>query len=153
MRHYFAAYDIGADRLWMRPRRRKRWQDALAVFRSIRRRYCAGERIHLVLDNLSSHKRREVVEWCGRNDVRLVFTATYTSWRNRIECHFAPLKQFVIDNSEYPDRAAIARAVQDYPAWRNRDAQNKDILKAQDSVRVPQKDTRLGPHGTAAASC
>lgn len=136
VRYYFSAYEVHADKLWMRQKRRKRWQDVLAFFRTIRRRYPPHVCIYLVLDNLSSHKHKEVVEWCARNNIKLVFTATYASWMNRIECHFAPVKRFVIDNSDYPDHDAIARAMQKYLRWRNRDAHDEEILKAQNTIRV-----------------
>ena len=136
VRYYFAGYDVYADKLWMRQRRRKRWQEVLSFLRSVRRRYPHGCRIYLVLDNLSSHNRRDVVEWCNRNNITMVFTATYASWMNRIECHFAPLKCFVISNSDYPDHGAIAKAIQKYLRWRNRNARDKKLLKAQKSIRT-----------------
>ena len=136
VRYFFSAYDVHADRLWMHQKRRKRWQETLAFLRDIRRRYPIQKRLHLVLDNLSTHKRKDVRAWCRANNVRLVFTATYASWMNRIECHVAPAKHFVIDNSDYPDHAAIARAMHRYLCWRNEDARNKEILKAQNTIRV-----------------
>ena len=136
VRYYFSAYDVHGDRLWMQEKRRKRWQDVLAFVRSVRRRYAAHLRIYLVLDNLSSHKRKEVIEWCASHNIKLVFTATYASWMNRIECHFAPVKRFVIHNSDYPDHPALARAMQKYLRWRNRDAHNERIVKAQNTIRV-----------------
>jgi transposase len=92
--------------------------------------------IYLVLDNFSSHKRAEVQQWCRANNVEQVFTATYSSWMNRIECHFAAFKQCVIENSDHPDHAAIARAAQKYLRWRNRHASDERILKAQNTIRV-----------------
>ena len=136
MRYYFAAYDVHQDKLWMHKKKRKRWQEVLSFLRSIRRRYPDGRRIYLVLDNLSTHKRKEVVDWSARNNITLVFTATYASWMNQIECHFAPVKRFVISNSDYPDHHAIAKAMQDYLRWRNADTKNKKILKAQNTIRV-----------------
>ena len=136
VRYYFAGYDVHADKLWMHQRRRKRCADVLSFLRSVRRRYPPGRRIYLVLDNLSSHTRRDVVEWCKRNNITMVFTATYASWMNRIECHFAALKCFVISNSDYPDHGAIAKAIQKYLRWRNRNARDKKILKAQNSIRT-----------------
>ena len=62
VRYYFAGYDVHADKLSMRQRRRKRWQEVLSFLRSLRRRYPHGRRIYLVLDNLSSHNRRGVLE-------------------------------------------------------------------------------------------
>jgi hypothetical protein len=55
---------------------------------------------------------------------------------NRIECHFAPFKQFVINNSDYPNHKAIQEKAQQYLQWRNKNAKDKRLLKAQNTVRV-----------------
>jgi len=136
VRYFFGAYDVHQDKLWMHQKSRKRWQDVLAFLRAIRRRYPHGRRIYLVLDNLSSHKRREIRAWSRRRNVQMVFTATYASWMNRIECHFTPARKFVIANSDYADHSTMARAMQKYLRWRNKNAKNKKILKAQNSTRV-----------------
>ena len=136
VRHFFAAYDVYDDKLWMRPKPRKRTREALAFIQSIRRRYPDGRRIYLVLDNLSTHRHASVREWCRGNRITLVFTATNASWMNRIECHFAPFRKFVIDNSDYHNHREIAKAAQDYLRWRNRNAQDKKILKEQNSIRT-----------------
>jgi hypothetical protein len=55
---------------------------------------------------------------------------------NRIECHFAPFRRFVLDNSDWPDHTEIARAAQKYLRWRNRDKKNARILKEQNTIRT-----------------
>ena len=136
VRHYLAAYDVYADRIWMHKTKRKRWREVLAFFKVIRRRYPADKRIYIVLDNFSPHHKKEVRDWCAGHNVVLVFIATNASWMNRIECHFAPIKTFVICNSDYPDHNSIGKAMQDYLRWRNKNASNKKIKKAQNTVRV-----------------
>lgn len=134
VRYLFGAYDVHADKLWMHHKARKRHQEVQEFLRALRRRYPAQRRIYLVMDNLSTHKHKSVLDWCAQHNVQPVFTATNASWMNRIECHFAPLRRFVIDNSDYPDHAAIARAVQDYLRWRNRNARDNKLLDAQKSI-------------------
>ncbi|HMQ15817.1 MAG TPA: hypothetical protein PKC49_07570 [Phycisphaerae bacterium] len=41
--------------LWGNARPRKRARDILGVLKRMRKRYSAGQRIHLILDNLSAH--------------------------------------------------------------------------------------------------
>tara|TARA_B100000315_G_scaffold254634_1_gene296132 strand:+ start:216 stop:1193 length:978 start_codon:yes stop_codon:yes gene_type:complete len=134
--HFLAAYDVHRDRLWMHQKKRKRWQEVLSFLKSIRRRYPKDRHLYIVLDNMRTHSKMEVVDWCQKNNINFVFTATNASWMNRIECHFAPAKQFVMSNSDHPDHKTIGRAMQDYVRWRNKDAKNKKILKAQNKVRV-----------------
>jgi 3-methyladenine DNA glycosylase Tag len=85
---------------------------------------------------MRTHSKAEVVDWCQKNNLKLVYTATNASWMNRIECHFAPAKQFVLNNSDHPDHRSIGQAMQDYIRWRNKNAKNNKILKAQNTVRV-----------------
>ena len=136
VRYFFGAYDVHADRLWMEQKARKRAVEVLEFLKVIRARYPEGRRIYLVLDNLSTHKAPEVRRFCRRHKVTLVFTATYASWMNRIECHFAPFKAFVISNSDYASHDQIETAAQDYLRWRNADKENTKILKEQNSIRT-----------------
>lgn len=125
VRHWLAFYDVHADRLWGYTRSRKRRQEALDVLKRMRRRYPSEERIHLILDNFSPHGTPEVKRWCRRNNVHLIWTPTNASWLNPIECHFTPVKEFVICNSDYPDHHEIARELNRYAAYRNRYAAKK----------------------------
>lgn len=136
VRYFFAAYNVHADELWMEQKARKRAVEVMAFLKAVRARYPGGQRICLVLDNLSTHKAQEVCQWCRRNRITLVFTATYASWMNRIECHFAPFKTFVISNSDYSDHKEIDKAAQDYLRWRNADKRDQKILKEQNSIRT-----------------
>ena len=136
VRYFFSAYDVHADKLWMHQKKRKRTQEVMEFFKALRRRYPDGRRIYVVLDNLSTHKRKDSRQWCRKNKITLVFTATYASWMNRIECHFAPFKKFVLDNSDYSNHDEIEKAAQHYLRWRNADATNKKILKAQNAIRT-----------------
>jgi|TARA_B100001971_G_C18140238_1_gene509975 transposase len=88
------------------------------------------------MDNMKTHTKAEVVAWCDQNNIELVFTATNASWMNRIECHFSPAKYFVIYNSDHPDHRSIGQAMQDYIRWRNKNAKNEKIIRAQNKVRV-----------------
>jgi len=131
-----AAYDVHEDHLWMQQKKRKRWNETLAFCKSIRKRYPDNRTIYLVLDNLSTHKHQRVVDYCRRSKIIQVFTATYASWMNRIECHFGPVKYFVINNSDHADHRAIGKAMQEYLRWRNQNTKDKGLLKRQNSCRV-----------------
>jgi transposase len=120
VRHYISAFDLQANRLVMRCYRRKRWQEFLSFLKQVRARYAAGIRLHVVLDNFSPHRRREVLVWARHNNVRFAFTPTYASWLNRIEPLFAAVRYFALNNSDYADHDETRRAINAYVAWRNR---------------------------------
>lgn len=129
VRHYISAYDLAADRLVMRCYRRKRWQEFLSFLKTVRRRYPAGLRLLIVLDNFSPHLRAEVKSWARQHNMRLVFTPTNASWLNRIEPLFAGVRYFALNNSDYTDHDETRRAINAYVAWRNRRPPNAKLRR------------------------
>ena len=91
--YLFGAYDFGVDRLFGDIRRRKDSTEVLRFLIKVRSRYASHIRIHLVLDNLSTHTTKVIRRWARRNNVALVFTPTYASHLNRIEAHFGALQR------------------------------------------------------------
>ncbi|TCP61749.1 IS630 family transposase [Heliophilum fasciatum] len=136
VRHLLAAYDLKGDKLYGHNHLRKTSKEFLAFLKVLRRRFHRSERLYIILDNFSPHKTKLVREWAEQNNVELVFTPTYSSWLNRIECHFAPLRHFVLSGSDYPDHAALADAIQSYLRWRNKNAKSQEILRLQKRVKV-----------------
>src|SRR5438046_2785223 len=57
----------------------------------------ATQEIHVIADNLSAHKTKQVTEFLDRNpNVHLHFTPTYSSWLNQVELWFAKIERDVI---------------------------------------------------------
>lgn len=72
------------------------------------------------MDNLSAHKRIEVIQYMARNRMEPVWTPTEASWLNLIEPHFGPMKKFLLDNSDDPDHEVRRRRIYRYLTWRNK---------------------------------
>ena len=87
MRYLFAAYDVHSDRLHGRLREHKNAGEVLAFFKQIRMRYPPKLRIYLCRQPLYPQDGRDP-RLGPENNVELVFTPTYASFLNRIECHF-----------------------------------------------------------------
>ncbi|MFP6646049.1 MAG: transposase [Candidatus Latescibacterota bacterium] len=119
VRHYLSAYDLQDDRLLMHGYRRKRWQEILHFLRYLRRRYPADERLYIILDNWSPHKKSEVVRWARVHNISLVYSPTNASWLNPIESIFSGIQRFVFSNSDFADHQEIALAIHKYNRWRN----------------------------------
>ena len=111
VRQFHGCYSIGGDTLWGVVRQRKSAANTLAALKSIRARHSDGERIYVILDNLSAHKGRSVRQWARDNRVELCFTPTYSSWANPIEAHFGPLREFVLNNSQHPNHTVLTRVL------------------------------------------
>jgi len=107
----------------------------LTFLKYLRRRY-PGEKLYIVLDNFSPHKHKKVIKWAAQHNVVLVYTPTYASWLNRIECHFGPHRHFVLKSAYYQSHEELAIAIRRYIRWRNKNAKNDEILKEQNKIKV-----------------
>ena len=131
VRYLFGAYDVHADRLHGRLRAHKNAGEVLAFYRQIRMRYDKRLRIYLIADNLSTHKTPAIREWADDSNVELVFTPTYASFLNRIECHFWGIGEFVVKNADYADWDALAKAMADHIRYRNGPHRDQRLIKAE----------------------
>lgn len=154
VRQFHGCYSIGDDTLWGVVRHHKSAANVLAALRSIRARRPDGQRIYVILDNLSAHKGAKIRAWAARNHVELCFTPTYSSWANPIEAHFGPLREFVLNNSNHPNHIVLTRRLHAHLAWRNANARAPELLAAQRRERArvrAEKHRRWGrPASTAA---
>ena len=136
VRYLFGAYDVHSDRLHGRLRTHKNAGEVLGFFAQIRMRYDPRLRIHLVMDNLSTHKTPAIREWAARANVELVFTPTYASFLNRIESHFWGIGEFVVKNADYPDWDALTKAMADHIQYRNGPHRNQRLIAAERKLLV-----------------
>jgi hypothetical protein len=153
-RQFFACYSLGDDELLGVIEQRKGWVAPLRALQSIRAYLDDGKKIHVILDNLNHHQHREIRQWCKANKVELVFTPTYASWANPIEAHFGPLREFVLNNSDHNDHAALARAIRAHLRWRNSHKHDPKLLAAQRRERArvrSEAQRRWGQPRTQAA--
>ncbi len=118
----------------MHHKREKHARVVLDFLKAIRRRYPMAKRIYVVMDNLSTHKTPQILQWCRRNQVSPVFTATYASWMNRLECHLTAAHYFVIKNSDPEDHRDVGQRMQEYLRWRNRNTDSAKLVKIQKSM-------------------
>jgi transposase len=88
----FAALNILDGTVIGRCMQRHRHQEFLRFLGAIERQVPAGKIIHVVLDNVATHKTPEVMRWLARHP-RWVFhfTPTSGSWLNAVETFFSAL--------------------------------------------------------------
>lgn len=87
---------------------RNRW-DFLAFLEQLEAEIPADERVIAVLDNLSTHKTREVEDWLAEHPRwRFVFTPKHASWLNQVECFFSILARRLLRHGAFsgPDDLA-----------------------------------------------
>jgi transposase len=120
-----AFYDVHHKKLWGYVRPRKRHQEALEALRLLRKKYLKNQRIHLILDNFSPHRKVKVLRYCRKNNIHLIWTPTNASWLNPIECQFTHVKEFVIRGTNYQNHNELKKALNKYVQYRNKKTQQK----------------------------
>src|SRR5256886_16837694 len=74
-----------------------------------------AKEIHVVLDNLSAHKTKDLGHFLAENPkVRFHFTPTYSSWLNQVELWFAKIQRDVITRGVFTSVADLSRKLRKY---------------------------------------
>ena len=86
--------------------------------------------IHVVLDNLSTHKPKED-RWLKRHpNVRLHFIPTYSSWLNQVEVWFSVLSRQALQGASFTSPAQLRQAIDDFVKVYNQQAAPFEWKKA-----------------------
>ena len=86
----FAALNVATGKVIGRHAKRRRRVEFLAFMNEVAACY-PGQEIHVILDNLSTHKPKRDL-WLARHaNVRFHYTPTHTSWLNQVEIWFSIL--------------------------------------------------------------
>jgi transposase len=79
-----------------------------------------GLEVHLVLDNLKTHKTRLLHDWLlKRPQFHLHFTPTSASWLNLVECWFALLSRRRLERGAFTSTDHLEEAILAYIAETN----------------------------------
>jgi hypothetical protein len=75
-----------------------------------------GREIHVVLDNLNTHKPKED-RWLKRHSlVHFHFIPTCSSWLNQVECWFSILSRQVLRGGSFTSPHQFRQAIDDFVA-------------------------------------
>jgi transposase len=82
-----------------------------------------GREIHIIVDNLSTHKTQRVRDFLAAHpNVHLHFTPTYSSWLNQVELWFAKIERDVIARGIFRSVPDLARKLLRYIRHHNKHA-------------------------------
>jgi len=80
----------------------------------------AGRDIHVILDNVSTHKTKQVQAFLAVHPhVTLHFTPTYSSWLNQVELWFSKIERDLIARGIFTSVKDLARKIRRYIARDN----------------------------------
>ncbi len=83
-------------------------ENFLSFLKRLDRKY-TNKKLHIIADNLSVHKHKDVKEWLRRKrKVTLHFTPTYSSWLNQVEIWFNILTKDVVKGGVWSSSKQLA---------------------------------------------
>jgi transposase len=89
-----------------------------------------GREIHVVLDNLNTHKPKND-RWLQRHpQVHFHFIPTYSSWLNQVECWFSILSRQALRGASFTSPRQLRQAIDDFVAVYNEKAAPFEWTKA-----------------------
>lgn len=111
----FAALEIASGKVITDLRARHTTDDFIAFLNTINRNVPKELDVHVVLDNLSTHKTPKVQKWLLRHRrFHFHFTPTYGSWMNLVERWFSALTTKKLQRSAHTSVKALTA---DIEAW------------------------------------
>jgi transposase len=140
VRHLFAAYELGEDKLSGHVKPRKTRARFLEFCRYLRSLYPPATRIAIICDNFSPHlttaKDGRVGTWASANNVEIAYTPTNSSWLNRVEAQFTALRYFALDGTDHASHKEQASMIRRYIIWRNNHAYDERLRQVVDRANV-----------------
>ena len=131
----FAALDVTTGHVIGQCRRRHRASEFLDFLKQIDGNVPADLDVHVVLDNLSTHKTAAVQRWFARHArFHVHFTPTYSSWLNQIERWFAHLEQRQLRRSAHRNASELERAIYEFIDVTNDDPKPFVWVKSADEI-------------------
>jgi hypothetical protein len=104
-----------------------------------------GRRIHLILDNGSTHRPKYLAQWVSESfpgvAIELHWLPVRSSWLNQVEIFFGILQQHALTPNDFPGTDAVTQRILAFIAYRNQSA--RPIAWTYTSRQLRAKHERL----------
>jgi len=111
----FAALDVATGRVIGQCRRRHRSSEFVKFLQQIDDSVPANLDVHVILDNLQTHKTPAAHRWFLRHPrFHVHFTPTYSSWLNQVERWFALLEQKALKRGVHRSTTELEKAIYEF---------------------------------------
>jgi transposase len=131
----FAALDVATGKVIGEVHRRHRAEEFKKFLDTIEANVPASLDVHLVLDNLSTHKTPAIKRWFARHPrFHLHFTPTSASWINLVERWFALLTERQLRRGVHRSTRQLERAIKEFLEAHNTDPKPFIWTKTADQI-------------------
>lgn len=118
----FAALNVATGNVITQTRRRHRSSEFKKFLIDIDKAVPSDLDVHLVMDNVSTHKTPEIKKWLLRHPrFHVHFTPTYSSWLNLVERWFAEITQRLLRRGVHRSVQALEADIRSWVALWNED--------------------------------
>jgi transposase len=126
----FAALDVLSGQVQAAHTKRRRRREFLDFMNEVVANH-PGKEVHVVLDNLSTHKPK-TDGWLARHkNVHFHFTPTPASWMNMVECWFSILSRRALAGASFTSPQRVRESIDKFIAAYNETAQPFEWHKAE----------------------
>ncbi len=130
----FAALDMAAAQVQAKCQDRHRSEDFLRFLDGVVKHY-QHQAIHVVLDNVSSHKSKMVQRWTDAHpQVFFHFVPTYSSWLNLVELFFSLVQTKVVARGVFPSKSDLVAKLLAFVEKFNREGKRFRWNKTPDTI-------------------
>ncbi len=111
----FAALNMASGEVIGQVYRRHRHQEVLRFFKAVEKTVDRELEIHIILDNYSTHRHKDVLEWIdSKKRIYLHFIPTSSSWLNLVERFFSTLTEKQIRRGVFTSVAHLEECLKNY---------------------------------------
>lgn len=115
-----AALSVHEGEITAKKMERNTSQNFLIFLKQLDRKY-RNKKLHIIVDNLSVHKNKEVKAWvASKRKIVLHYTPTYSSWLNQIEIWFGILSKDVLKGGVWKSKEQLVSQILLYIKTYNR---------------------------------
>ena len=131
----FAAFDTATGQIIGQCFRRHRATEFKKFLNKINREVPEELDVHIVMDNLTTHKTESVQRWFARHPrFHVHFTPTYSSWLNQVERWFGLLEQRQLKRGVHNSTRALETAIYEFIETYNDDPKPFVWTKSADQI-------------------
>ena len=125
----FAALNVASGLVHAGHYRRRRRREFLDFMNELVAKY-PGKELHVVLDNLNTHKPKEDRWLKAHPHVHLHFIPTHSCWLNQVECWFSILSRSTLQGGNFTSVRLLIEAIEAFVASWNQNAAPFEWTKA-----------------------
>jgi len=117
----FAALEVATGTIRGKTTQTKKRADFQAFMDEVIEDLPAGRQIHVILDNLNTHKKND--DWLAVHpNVTFHFTPTSASWLNQVEIWFGIFQRKTLNNASFGSIEQLTKAIHDFTVAYNANA-------------------------------